>query len=52
MDVLGADRLGDPYLLLRYKLKRNSQDFLCAALWQRVGAAWQIRFQQFTPATA
>ena len=49
LNVLGADQLGDDYVLLRYKLKRNSQDFLCAILWQRVGREWQARFQQFTP---
>ena len=49
LDVLGADQLGDDYVLLRYKLKRNSQDFLCAIVWQRTGRVWRARFQQFTP---
>ena len=49
LDVLGADQLGDDYVLLRYKLKRNSQDFLCAIVWQRTGRTWRARFQQFTP---
>ena len=48
LNVLGADFLGNDYLLLRYKLKRNSQDYLCAILWQRVGRSWQARFQQLT----
>ena len=48
LNVLGADRLGDDYCLLRYKMKRNSQDYLCAILWQKTGRTWQARFQQFT----
>ena len=48
LDVLGVDDLGENYVLLRYKLKRNSQDYLCCILWQRTGRIWQARFQQFT----
>jgi len=48
LDVLGVDRLGEDFMLLRYKLKRNSQDYLCAIVWQRTGRIWQARFQQFT----
>ena len=51
LDVLGADLLGQDYILLRHKLKRNSQDYLCAILWQRVGHGWQARFHAFTPIT-
>ncbi len=49
LDVLGGDRLGENQVLLRYKMKQNSQGFLCAALWQRTGQNWRVRFQQFTP---
>ena len=49
LDVLGMDQLDQDLVLLRYKLKRNSQDYLCAILWQRTGHAWRARFQQFTP---
>jgi ribonuclease HI len=38
LDVLGADHLGADYVLLRYRLKRNSQDYLCVVLWQRTGS--------------
>ena len=48
LDVLGADRLAKDVVLLRYKLKRNSQDHLCALLWQRGDTGWQARFQQIT----
>jgi len=48
LDVLGADRLNDDALLLRFRLRRNSQDFLCAILWQRGKYGWQARFQQMT----
>jgi len=50
LDVLGADILGSDLVLLRYKLKRNSEDHLCATLWQRGPAGWRARFQQITPA--
>ena len=49
LDVLGADRLAKDVTLLRYKLKRNSQDFLCAIVWQRTETTWQARFHQITP---
>jgi len=52
LDVLGADRLSDDALLLRYRLRRNSQDFLCAILWQRGQYGWQARFQQMTTVVA
>jgi len=48
LNVLGADQLGDDCVLLRYKLKRNSQDYLCAILWQRTRRKWQARFEQLT----
>ena len=48
LNVVGADQLGEDYVLLRYRLKRNSQDYLCAILWQRTGRKWQARFQQLT----
>ena len=46
IDVLGADELCDTVMLLRYKLKRNSQEYLCATLWQRTSYGWQARFHQ------
>ena len=49
MDIVGADRLGDDLILLRHRMRRNSQEYLCAIMWQRVGRAWQARFQQLTP---
>ena len=49
LDILGADRLTDTVILLRYRLKRNSQDFLGAILWQADGPTWRARFQQLTP---
>jgi ribonuclease HI len=49
LDMLGADQLGDAIVLLRYRLRRNSQDYLCSALWQKTRQRWQIRFQQSTP---
>ncbi len=48
MTVIGADLLDGDILMLRYKMRRNSQDFLCVALWQRKGLSWQVRFQQYT----
>jgi ribonuclease HI len=51
LDVLGADRLAEDITLLRYKVKRNSQDFLCVMLWQRTAGTWQARFQQVTAIT-
>ena len=51
LDVLGADRLAKDVTLLRYKVKRNSQDYLCAVIWQRADTDWQARFQQITPVT-
>lgn len=50
LDVMGADYLGDSVMLLRYRMRRNSEDFLCVAVWQLTGARWQVRFQQFTKA--
>ena len=52
LDVLGADHLAENVTLLRYKVKRNSQDFLCAIVWQRTSLVWQARFQQVTAITA
>ncbi len=51
LDVLGADHLADNVVLLRYRLKRNSEEFLCAIVWQRTRTRWQARFQQYTPVT-
>jgi ribonuclease HI len=48
LDVLGADRFGKHLVGLRYRLRRNSQEFLCFVLWQRVGGHWQARFHQQT----
>ncbi|MCL2784848.1 MAG: ribonuclease HI family protein [Propionibacteriaceae bacterium] len=52
MDVYGVDRLGDDVVLLRFKMTRNSLDYLCVIVWQRVGAAWQARFFQYTQIVA
>ena len=52
LDVLGADELDDKLVLLRYRMKRNSQEFLCAILWQRTTVGWQARFHQVTAVTA
>jgi ribonuclease HI len=51
LDVYGADLLGEDAILLRYRMKRNSQDYLCAILWQRTGREWQARFHQMTAVT-
>jgi ribonuclease HI len=50
LDIMGADTIGNDVMLLRYRMRRNSEDFLCVALWQRSGASWRVRFQQFTKA--
>jgi len=50
LDVLGADHFGDDLVLLRFKLRRNSQDFLGAVLWQYAGT-WSARFLHLTPLT-
>ena len=47
LDIQGADHLGDDLVLLRFKMKRNSQDFLGAILWQLLDT-WQARFLQLT----
>ena len=48
ISVLGADLLAENLILLRYKLKRNSQDHLCAILWQHADPGWQARFHQIS----
>lgn len=48
LTVLGADRLADDVLLLRYRVRRAGEDTLCASLWQREGGVWQRRFHQGT----
>jgi ribonuclease HI len=45
LDVYGSDRLADDVVLLRFRMEQNSQDFLCAVLWQRTQQMWQARFQ-------
>jgi ribonuclease HI len=49
LDILGADHLASDLTLLRYKLKRDSESFLGAILWQRIRGIWQVRFLQFSP---
>ena len=47
LDIQGADHFGDDLVLLRFKMRRNSQDFLGALLWQ-LDDHWQARFLQLT----
>ncbi len=48
LTVLGADRISGDALLLRYRLRRAGEEFLCSSLWQYDGASWRRRFHQGT----
>jgi ribonuclease HI len=51
LDVYGSDRLAEDVVVLRYRMKQNSQDFLCAVVWQHTGGSWEARFHTVIPIT-
>jgi len=48
LDVIAADLLAEDLVLLRYQLRRDVAEYLCAAIWVKTAGDWQIRFQQLT----
>lgn len=50
VEILGVDPLGDEVVLVRSRVRREGELFLCGSVWQRVAGAWRVRFRQATPA--
>lgn len=50
VEILGVDPMGDDVVLVRSRVRREGEQFLCGSVWQRVAGAWRVRFRQATPA--
>ena len=49
VEILGVDPMGDDVVLVRSRVRREGEQFLCGSVWQRVAGAWRVRFRQATP---
>ena len=49
MELLGADRVGEDSVLLRWRARDAEGDTLRCSVWQRTPAGWQQRYHQATP---
>lgn len=49
LELLGADRLADDVLLLRWRASDASGETLRSSVWQRTPQGWQQRYHQATP---
>ncbi|MDI9628029.1 MAG: ribonuclease HI family protein [Acidobacteriota bacterium] len=48
-EAIGADRLADDLVLLRWRALSAHSEWLRSSIWQRTDGKWQLRFAQGTP---